>query len=144
MFNVFSNYLTPLKEAKIVELTEENKPSEIFNQLRIAYNQGVKGIEYCTRFFLSNSEEDEELFEYIHQNHKLMDVVRWTNRNITTNLVTADYRSIHVYLRIACSMLVNLKETGKLREEMYFKLHSNLAQNVLNAISEVYTEDLPF
>ena len=86
MFSVFFDYLKPLNEAKIVNLTEQSTPSEIFNQLRIAYNQGVKGIEDCTRLFVLNPEEDEELFEYIHDNYELMRVVRWANRNILLKL----------------------------------------------------------
>lgn len=144
MFSVFFDYLSPLNEAKIVDLTECNKPSKIFNQLRIAYNQGVKGIEYCTRLFILNPTEDEELFEYIHQNTELTKVVRWTNRNILVNLGKSSYKTLGVHLRIICSMLTRLKETNKISEDVYFKLHSNLTKNVLDLHYKISTEDLPF
>lgn len=144
MVNVFFNYLRPLIDANVITLTEQCKPSEVFSQLRIAYNQGVKGIEYCTRMFVSNPEEDEEVFEYIHQNYELMRVVRWANRNITANLATLSYKTLGVHLRIICSMLIKLKEQNKISDEMYFKLHSSLTKNALQAHYEISVESLPF
>lgn len=144
MFSVFFDYLKPLNEAKIVNLTEQSTPSEVFNQLRIAYNQGVKGIEDCTRLFVLNPEEDEELFEYIHDNYELMRVVRWANRNILLKLGKISYKTVGVHLRIICSMLTKLKESGKLRADKYYILHSNLTKNVLNLHYEISTEELPF
>lgn len=144
MHNVFSNYLQPLIEAKIVELTEQSKPSEVFDQLRIAYNQGVKGIEDCVRMFVPNAEDEDELFEYIHNNVELMRVVRWTNKNVTLRLTKISYKTVGVHLRIICSMLTKLKEHGELRDDVYFKIHSNLTENVLKAHYEISTEELPF
>lgn len=144
MFSVFFDYLTPLNEAKIVNLTEQSTPSEIFNQLRIAYNQGVKGIEDCTRLFVLNPEEDEELFECIHDNNELMTIVRWANRNILLKLGKISYKMLGVHLRIICSMLTKLKENGRLRADKYYILHSNLTKNVLDLHYEISTEELPF
>lgn len=144
MFNVFSNYLNPLKEAKIVELTEHPKPSEVYNQLRIAYNQGVKGIENCIRLFVPFPERDEELAEYIQSNVELMRVVRWTNRNVLLNLGKSSYQTLGVHVRIVGSMMIKLKESGKLREDVFYDLHTQFTGNVLAAHYEVSTEDLPF
>ena len=144
MYNVFSKYLEPLVEAHIVNLTEESKPSEVFNQLRIAYNQGVKGIEYCIRLFVPNAEEEDELVEYIHQNVELMRVIRWANRNITVRLTKISYETLGVHLRILCSMLTKLKENGILRDDIYYILHSNLTKNALKAHFEISVEELPF
>lgn len=144
MFNVFSNYLEPLKEAKLIILEERCKPSDVYNQLRNAYNQGVTGIEYCVRLFVPNPEEDEELVEYIHSNRELMRIVRWTNRNILLKLGRINYDTIGVHLRIICSMLTKLKEHNNLPEEIYFKLHSSLTKNVSIAHQEVIYEELPF
>ena len=144
MFSVFFDYLKPLNEAKIVNLTEQDKLSTLFNQLRIAYNQGVKGLEECTRLFVLNPEQDEEMFEYIHSNYELMRVVRWTNRNILVKLGKISYKTLGVHLRIICSMLTKLKEHGDLREDVYYTLHSNLTKNVLDLHYKINTEDLPF
>lgn len=144
MFNVFSNYLEPLKEAKLIILEEHYKPSDVYNQLRIAYNQGVKGIEQCIRLFVPNPEEDEELAEYIHSNHELMRVVRWTNKNILLGLGVSSYKTIGVHLRIICSMLTKLKENNMIKEDIYYKLHSSLTHNALTADYEIRTEELPF
>lgn len=144
MFNVFSNYLQPLSEANIVNLTGYPKPSEVYDQLRIAYNQGAKGIENCIRLFVPNPEEDEDLVEYIKSNVELMKVVRWANRNILLKMNKSSYKTIGVHVRIAESMMVMLKESGKLREDVYYTLHSNFTGNVLKAHYQVATEDLPF
>lgn len=144
LFNAFLNYLRPLIDAKVINLTEESKLSEVFNQLRIAYNQGVKGIEYCLRLFIPNPEDEDELFEYIYFNPELMRVVKWTNRNITVNLSTCSYKTLGVHLRIICSMLTKLKESGKIREDVYFKLHSSLTKNALEIQYLISTEGLPF
>ena len=144
MYHVFSNYLKPLLEAKVVELTEQSKPSEVLNQLRIAYNQGVFGIENCTRLFVPNPEEDDELFEYIHQNIELMKVVRWTNKNITLRINKISYKTLGVHLRIICSMLVKLKEHGEIRNDVFIALHSNLTKNALELHYEISVEELPF
>ena len=144
MFNVFSNYLRPLVDAHVIELTEQSKLSEVFNQLRIAYNQGVKGIEYCIRLFVPNAEDEDELVEYIHQNKELMRVVRWTNKNITVNLSIMSYKTLGVNLRIICSMLAKLKDSKKISEDVYYILHSNLTKNALEIQYLISTEELPF
>lgn len=144
MYNVFSNYLEPLKEAHIVNLDEQSKPSEVYNQLRIAYNQGVTGIERTIRLFVPNPEEDEELAEYIMSNNELMKVVRWANRNILLHLDKLEYKTLGVQIRIIGSMLFKMKEAGRLREDVYFAIHPILTGNVLKAHYQVSTEDLPF
>lgn len=145
MYNVFSKYLEPLKQAHIVVLTEQSKPSEVFNSLRKAYYYyGIKGIEDCIRLFVSNPEEEDELAEYIYFNEDLMKVVRWANRNITANITKITYTTLGVQLRIICSMLIKLKDSGKLKESVYFTIHSNLTKNVLKVYEEVTLEDLPF
>lgn len=144
MVSVFSNYLRPLVDANVITLTGNEKPSEVFAQLRIAYNQGVKGIEYCTRLFCPNCEVDDEVFECIHNNAELMTVVRWTNRNITVRLHMISYKTLGVSLRIIDSMLIKLKTTGKLRERDYYELHRNLTTNASYLHGQITLEDLPF
>ena len=128
----------------MIILEEPIKPSDVYNQLRIAYNQGVTGIEHCIRLYVPNPEEDEELAEYIHSNYELMRVVKWTNRNILLKLGKSSYETIGVHLRIICSMLTKLKDYGNLPEDIYFRLHSSLTQNVLTAHWELTNEELPF
>lgn len=144
MFNVFSNYLQPLKEANLIILEEPTKPSDVYTKLRIAYNQGVTGIERCIRLFVPNPEQDEELAEYVYSNHELMRVVKWTNRNILLKLGKSSYETIGVHLRIICSMLIKLKEHSVIPDDIYFKLHSNLTNSVLTAHWQLVNEELPF
>lgn len=144
MFEVISNYLQPLNEAGIVNLTEESKPSEVYDQLRLAYKQGITGIDNCVRLFVPNIEEDEELVEYIKSNKELMRVINWTNRNILLKLGKVQYKTMGVHLRIVGSMLLKLKDSGKIREDVYFYIHPILTGNVLKAHYQIATEDLPF
>lgn len=146
MYSVFSNYLEPLIEANIVR-TKPTKPSEVYNQLRIAYNQGVKGILDNTVLLVSNSYEDEIEYDIIYetwQNNELLNIVHWINKNITLQLGIDDYRTIDVKLRIATGMIDKLVKTSKLNQKIALNIYSNFAFNVKNELSLINTEDLPF
>lgn len=143
MFNVFSNYLSPLIEAKLIILKEQTM-QELFDQLCIAYNQGIKGIEQCIRLFVPNPEQDEELAEYIYSNSELMRIIKWTNQHILVRISKTEQTTIGVHLRIICSMLVKLKERKLITEEKYSILHSNLTKNVWDIYFGIINEQLPF
>ena len=144
MFNVFSTYLRPLVDAKVIELTEQSKPSQVFNQLRNAYNQGVKGIDYCVRLFVPNAEEDDELFEYIYFNEALRPIIRRTNQHILLRIGVYSYPTLYVNMRIINSMLEKLVHKGQLKKEVFIQMTSSLVKNVNELCGEIATEDLPF
>jgi hypothetical protein len=136
MNSVFSNY-----EAISANCTQETKPSKIYNQLRIAYNQGAKGILDCTRMFQPYSEQDEDYITYeIWSNPELAKIVQWVNKKITLELGKLDYRAINVRLRIATGMLNKLD----LPKKLHMDIHFYLSHNVGRELSLINTEDLPF
>lgn len=146
MYSVFSNYLEPLIEANIIR-TKPTKPSEVYNQLRIAYNQGVMGILDNAVLLVSNSLEDEIEYDIIYeiwQNKELLNVVHWINENITLRLGIDDYRTINVKIRIATGMIDKLVRESKLSLKIALSIYSNFGFNVQNEMSLINTEDLPF
>ena len=140
MASIFSNYLTPLG------VNDENsKPSVVYNHLRIAYNQGVKGILENTRIFTSENDEvnDEILYE-IWRNENLHNILIWVNEKITIMLGIADYRTIGVRMRIATGMLNKLVYEKKLSDKLGKKIHDNFVTTINGELSAINTEDLPF
>lgn len=144
MFNVFSTYLRPLVDAQMIELTEHSKPSEVFNQLRNAYNQGVKGIEECVRLFVPNAEEDDELFEYIYFNEALRPIIKRTNQHILLKIGVYSYPTLYVNMRIINSMMETLVMKKKLRKDVFIAITTSLVKNVNELCGEIATENLPF
>lgn len=141
MYSVFSNYLEPLG----VTICEETKPSEIYNQLRIAYNQGVKGILESTRLVTSGREDENyEIINAIWSNEDLHKIIRWINRNITLIIGIADYRTIDVRMRIATNMMDKLVDNGSLSSTLSVVMFGNLISNVRQELGIINTEDLPF
>lgn len=145
MHSVFSNYLEPLIEARIV-LTEPKKPSDIYNRLRIIYNQGVKGILNNTRLMVlsSDGDVDYDLLYEIWRNEHLSKLTQWINENITLSLGIDNYITINVKLRIATGMLNNLVNKGLVSSISAIQYHDRLVSNVRNEVSILLTEDLPF
>ncbi len=139
MYSVFSNYLEPLG----VEFDEEAKLSEVYRQLRIAYNQGVKGVLESTRIVTSgNEDEDYRIINAIWSNDALHKIVRWINEKITLVMGIADYRTIDVRIRIATNMMDNL--TDDVSPRLRTIIFGNLISNVRQELSIIGTEDLPF
>lgn len=146
MISVFSNYLSPLIEAKKYNLTEPTKPSEIYNQLRDAYNQGVEGILDNTRFVapICEGEECYDIVYKIWESNDLQKLVRWINKKIVLAIGVTDFRAIEVRVRIATNMLNKLVDEGVLDKIMATRIHFYLAKNVRMELSAINTEDLPF
>ena len=141
MYSVFSNYLEPLR----VTICEETKPSEIYNQLRIAYNQGVKGILESTRLVTSGREdEDYEIINAVWSNEDLHKIIQWINQKITLIIGIADYRTIDVRMRIATNMMDKLVDNGSLSSTLSVVMFGNLISNVRQELGIINTEDLPF
>lgn len=141
MYSVFSNYLEPLG----VTICEETKPSEIYNQLRIAYNQGVNGILESTRLVTSGREdEDYEIINAVWSNEDLHKIIQWINKKITLIIGIADYRTIDVRMRIATNMMDKLVDNGSLSSTLSVVMFGNLISNVRQELGIINTEDLPF
>lgn len=141
MNSVFSDY-----EPIMANCTQETKPSEIYNQLRIAYNQGVKGIIECERIFVPQNEDeiDYDILYEIWRNERLHGILTWVNEKIVLVLGLADYRTIGVRMRIATAMLNKIVYEGHLSEKIADRIHHNLISSLNREISAISTQDLPF
>lgn len=146
MISVFSNYLEPLREAGLIYLTDNPKPSEIYNQLRIAYNQGAEGIECTTRMVapISDDEDNYDIIYAIWSNRNLETWLTWVNRKITLQIGLQSYQTLGVRLRIATSMLNLMVQTGEISDKIAQKIHYYLCNNVRDENDLIINEDLPF
>lgn len=139
MVSVFSNYLDPVLGSDYDK--EQAKPSKIYSQLRIAYNQGVTGVLDTIRMFVPYSEQDEGEIQYeVWKNSDFHKWINWVNKKITLQLDIEDFRTIDVRLRIATGMLNKLD----LPKKLSIKVHRQLVTNVRRELSLINTEDLPF
>ena len=143
---VFSNYLDPLREENLIALTDDPKPSEVYDALRIAYNQGAPGILNNTRMIAPITEEEDnyDIIEEVWRNSHLQFIVRWINRKITLCIGIETYRTLGVRVRIATSMINKLVNEGYLSKRMSMRIHYYLCENVRNESSLVVNEELPF
>lgn len=142
MISVFSNYLEPLHEAGLICLTDDPKSSEIYNQMRIAYNQGVEGIIDTTRMIapISDDEDNYDVIDEVWSNKELQDWLRWVNKNITLQLGVANYKTLGVLLRNATSRLDKMD----LPFRIGCKIHYYLCNNTWNEHHNLINQDLPF
>ena len=142
MISIFSNYLEPLG----VKNCEETKPSDVYNQLRNAYNQGAIGIlENARLVSLGTADEcDYDIVYEVWRNSRLHDILVWINTKITLELGKLDYRAIDVRLRIATNMLNKLVNEGFLSKDLNMRIHYMLVTNVRQEMSAINVEDLPF
>lgn len=138
--SVFSNYLSLLKVTKNADV----KPSEIYDLLRIAYNQGVSVVDSVEMFRLHNEGDEDDVIYEICINPDLRRIVRWVNEKIVLTLGIADYRTIGVRLRIATGMLNKLVHEGKMPKGIGILTHQALVTNLNDEISAINTQDLPF
>jgi hypothetical protein len=147
--SVFSKYLEPLREANLICLTDDPKPSEIYAALRIAYNQGSVGVEYTTQMIspIANDGDDyDECYDIWEcaQSESLKEWIGWVNRKITLQIGLQNYQTIGVRVRIATSMLNMLVQLGKVPDKVAQKIHYYLCNNVRNEITLIVNEELPF
>ena len=140
MISVYSHVLDPLG----IDCTNK-KPSEIYDELRNAYNQGVEHLLNNTRVFVMNDDDiDCEAMYEIWRNEPLRNILRWVNKKIVLTLGIADYRTIGVRMRIATGMLNKLVYDGKLSMKIGACIHNNFVTTLNREISAINTEDLPF
>ena len=142
MISVFSNYLEPLREAGLICLSDDPKPSEIYAALRIAYNQGSVGVAYTTRMIapISDDEDNYDIIEEVWRNKDFQKWLKWVNENITLQIGVATYKTITVLLRKATCMLDKID----LPFTIGLKTHYYLCNNVWNEHHNLINQDLPF
>lgn len=143
MISVYSNYLDPLINAGIVNLTKNPKFSEVYDQLRNAYNQGVKGILNNTRM-ISSIAGSEDYYCIIWQHERCVKWLQWVNEKVTLCIGKEDYRTLSVRLRIATAMLNNLVNDHLIKTTDAIDIHLNLAENLERETISLVNEDLPF
>ena len=136
MFSIFSNYLIPLYGEQVQEL----KPSDIYNRLRIAYNQGAKGILDNARIISVGNDDDDYDIINISYNPEVKQWLNWVNKKITLELGKESYLTIDVRQRIAINMLDKINMSNKLK----FDIRYNLIKNLRRELGVINTEDLPF
>lgn len=134
MISIFSDY-----DAVIGKDCEEIKPSEVYNRLRIAYNQGAKGILENARIFLRTTDECDTLYK-IWENKELQKLCKWAMEKIVLQIGKATYETINVRLRIFTTQLDKIA----LYPYETIEIHDTFVENVQREVSAVNTEDLPF
>lgn len=142
--SVFSNYLV---ETGLANQEEVLKPSTVYDRLRIAYNQGAKGLEQNTRIFLPKLADEEYLLDVFYELFSTPDIkplIKWINTRIVLTLGLADYRTIGVRMRIATGMLNKLVYDKKVSKRLAITIHDTLISNLNDEIAAINTQDLPF
>lgn len=146
MISVFTNYLSPYYKCGLLPEVDQSKPSEIYAQLRIAYNQGSIGVLNTTRMIapFNNDEDDYDIIETIWSTPELQDWLKWVNEKITLEIGIQSYQTLGVRLRIATSMLYKLVNNNVVSIPMGARIHAHLCDSTWNENSLVINEDLPF
>lgn len=148
--SVYSNYLSPYIESGLLRDVDQTKPSEVYSQLSIAYNQGSVGVQNSTRWFVpyydgqDPDDFDEQLLYDIWSNKHLQELIRWFNSKIIPEFTQMSYQTINVRIRIFCSKLNKLVENGYVSKEIAIKIHLNLVDTLKEEYTAFINEDLPF
>ena len=147
MFSVFSNFLSPYIEEGLLPATED-KPSKVYNQLSIAYNQGSLGVRNTMRLFICNLNSsdvfDEDLLYEIWAHPELQKELIWFNEKIIPEFTSLSYQTIGVRIRILTGKLNKLVKEGIITAHLAAKVHENFTTNVNHDHSLIVNEDLPF
>lgn len=148
MISVLSNYLDPLIDAGLLQ-DAGNKPSAIYEQLSIAYNQGSPVVQNCTRWYVPYYEQDSDNFDYdllyyIWSNKDLFDLIRWLNEKLIPEFATMSYQTIAVRTRIFTSKLNKLVDNNIVDKEMAIRIHLNLVETLEKEKYLLVNEELPF
>ena len=150
MFSLFSNYLNPYIDEGLLQDLDQSKPSNVYELLRIAYNQGASGVIHTTKFFVpyydgqDPDDYDYDLLYYIYSNKYLQDLIEWFNSKIIPEFVDMTYQTISVRIRIFTSKLNKLVENGFVDKEMAIRMHLNMTETFKSEKFLLINEDLPF
>lgn len=148
MNSVFSNFLEPYVEQGLLQ--DAGTPSKIYSEMAIAYNQGSIGVQNCTRWFVPYYEEqdpddyDYDLLYYIWSNKYLQELIHWFNSKIIPEFTTMSPATMNVRIRILCSKLNALVDSGLVEKEEAIKIHLNLVDTIRMEKDIIIDEDLPF
>ena len=148
--SVFSNYLRPYIEKGLLQDVDQTKPSNVYDQLSIAYNQGSLGVQNTTKLFVpyyegqDPDEFDEKLLYEIWSHKELQELIRWFNSKIIPNFGDLSYQTIQVRERIFISKLNKLVDDEIISKETGIKLHLNLVDTLERECFDYINEDLPF
>jgi len=148
--SVFSSYVPLMREAGLVNLTDDCPISELYKGLRIAYNQGAPFVLNNVKIIapiIECEEDEDDYFEILYEswnNEELKSIVQWINEKITIIIGDMDYRTIGVRIRIADNMLLKLVNSGAMTRKLYDKIHYFLCNNVWNEARLVANDGLPF
>ena len=77
----------------------------------------------------------------IMSNHEMIMWLIWINENICQKLLTDEYKTTDVKLRIATGMLNRIQSLTDLEK---IQIHSNLTNNVRLEIGRIQDDQLPF
>ena len=150
MFSLFSNYLEPFVEKGLLQDLDQSKPSNVYEMLRIAYNQGATQILNSTRLFVpyydgqDPDDYDYDLLYYIYSNEHVQELIHWFNYKVLPEFATLSYQTLSVRLRIFTSELNTLVNKGYVDKDMAIRIHLNLTENVQNEHNLLINEELPF
>lgn len=152
MISVFSNFLDPYVEAGLLRDVDQTRIRELYEELRIAYNQGADGIRNTTRLFVPYYKQDASDFDYdlyykLRSNEELFNLVKWFNDKFIPEFPNMKRATIRVRVRIFKSKLENLIKEGIVDNETAAKIYVNLVdslENEENCHFQNETDDLPF
>lgn len=150
MVSVFSTYLNPFIEDGLLQDLDQSKLSNVYELMRIAYNQGAIGVINTTRFFVpyydgqDPDDYDYDLLHYIWSNKYLQELLGWFNQKTLPEFATLSYQTIEVRIRIFCSKLNSLVNKGLVDKEMAIRIHLNLTETIRNEHNLIINENLPF
>ena len=150
MVSLFSNFLKPFIEEGLLQDLDQRKPSNVYELLRIAYNQGASGVIHTTKFFVpyydgqDPDEYDYDLLYYIYSNKYLQELIEWFNSKIIPEFVGMSYQTISVRMRIFTSKLKTLVEKELVDKEMAIRMHLNMTENLQKENYLLINEELPF
>ena len=123
-------------------LPEVEKPSDVYDQLRIAYNQGSIGVLNTTRLIAPFTEDEEnyDIIEEVWRNEDLLDWLQWVNRRITLCIGTVSYQTLGVRVRIAQNKLDKISSPPNIA----MKIRFYLCNNIIEENNLLVNEGLPF
>ena len=75
---------------------------------------------------------------------ELRKILTWITRRTMSAIITGNWFSKDIYIRIGTSMLNKLVEEGKLSKDLNMYYHDNLVSNIAALYFEANSEDLPF
>lgn len=154
MHDVFSNYVkSKLKDFK--KIPADYKLKAALSDIKNEYDKTTPFIKkywilYDPHIVLcspltANEYNVEGTYTFeVFNNPKLKPLIEWINLQILLRLLSDNYQTITIKIRIATSMLNKLVDEHSISKEYAILFHDILVANVRNCLSILWTEDLPF